>query len=119
MGASCSVGASRKRSAEIRFILDRAETGNPALDSILKEIAEGAVQQNAQYWIERLAPHAESIIDLTLDCLVDLKAREHHDKVSPENYKLRFNSLPSKKPSMELKFHIAEQRRALPLPPGR
>ena len=35
--------------------------------------------RNAQYWIERLAPRAESIIDLTLDRLVDLNILEHHD----------------------------------------
>ena len=61
------------------FLLDRTETGNPALDPILMEIAGETAQQNAQYWIERLAPRAESIIDLTLDRLVDLKILEHHD----------------------------------------
>ena len=35
-------------------------------------------------------------------------------KVSPENFKLRFNPLPSMKPSKKLKFLIAEQRRELP-----
>ena len=58
------------------FLLDRTETDNPALDPILKEIAQEPVQRNAQYWIERLAPHAEEIIDLTLDRLVDLKILE-------------------------------------------
>ena len=48
---------------ESLFLLDRTETGNPALDPILKEISGEPVQRNAQYWIERLAPHAESIID--------------------------------------------------------
>ena len=61
------------------FVLDRTETGSPTLDPILKEIAGEPVQRNAQYWIERLAHHAESIIDLTLDRLVDLKILEHHD----------------------------------------
>ena len=32
-------------------------------------------------------------------------------KVSPSNYKLKFNPLPSLKPSKNLKFLIAEQRR--------
>ncbi len=32
-------------------------------------------------------------------------------KVSPSNYKLKFNPLPSMKPSKKLKFLIAEQRR--------
>ena len=35
-------------------------------------------------------------------------------KVSPENFTLRFNPLPSMKPSKKLKFLIAEQRRELP-----
>ena len=64
---------------ESLFLLDRTETVNPALDPILKEISGEQVQRNAQYWIERLAPHAESIIDMTLDRLVDLKILEHHD----------------------------------------
>lgn len=61
------------------ILLDRTAVGDPALDPILKEIAEEPVQQNARYWIERLAPRADSIIDLTLDRLVDLKILEHHD----------------------------------------
>ena len=61
------------------FLMDGAETGDPALDPILKEIAAEPVQQNAQYWIERLAPRAESIIDAVLDRLVDLKVLERHD----------------------------------------
>ena len=60
-------------------LVDRTETGDPALDPILKEIADEPVRRNAQYWIERLALRAESIIDLTLDRLVDLKILEHHD----------------------------------------
>ena len=64
---------------ESLFILDGSETGNPALDPILKEIASEPVQHNAQYWIEHLAPKAESIIDLTLDRLAELKILEYHD----------------------------------------
>ena len=64
---------------ESLFILDTTETGNPILDPILREIADEPVQRNAQYWIERLAPKAESIIDLTLDRLVDMNILEHHD----------------------------------------
>ncbi len=52
------------------FLLDKSSTGNPAMDPILEEIAGEPVRRNAQYWIERLAPRAESIIDLTLDRLV-------------------------------------------------
>ena len=61
------------------FLVDGKETGDPALDSILKELAAAPAQRNAQYWIERLAPRAESIIDSTLDRLVDLDILKHHD----------------------------------------
>ena len=64
---------------ESLLLVDQTETGNPALDSILQEIASEPVQRNAQYWIERLAPHAESVIDSVLDRLVDLKILEYHD----------------------------------------
>ena len=64
---------------ESLFLVDQTETGDPALDPILKEIASEPVQHNARYWIERLAPRADSIIDLTLDRLVELKILEHHD----------------------------------------
>ena len=64
---------------ESLFLVNETETGIPLLDPILKEIAEEPAQRNAQYWIERLAPRAESIIDFTLQRLVDLKILEHHD----------------------------------------
>ena len=64
---------------ESLFLVDQTETGDPALDSILREIAGEPVQRNTQYWVERLAPRAESIVDSTLDRLVDLKILEHHD----------------------------------------
>ena len=59
-------------------ILDRTETSDPALDPILDTIASEPVQRDALYWIERLAPRADEIIDLTLDRLVDLKILRHH-----------------------------------------
>ena len=64
---------------ESLFLVGQTETGDPALDPILKEIASEPVQHNTQYWIERLAPHAEAVIDLTLDRLVGLKILEHHE----------------------------------------
>ena len=64
---------------ESLILLDDTEVGNATLDPILKEIAEEPVQRNAQFWIERLAPRAESIVDLTLDRLTDLNILEHHD----------------------------------------
>ncbi|MDE0382515.1 MAG: cytochrome P450 [Defluviicoccus sp.] len=60
-------------------LLDATETGDPALDPVLKQIADEPDRRNAQYWIERLAGRAESIIDRTLDRLVELKILEHHD----------------------------------------
>ena len=57
---------------------DRTETGDPVLDSVLKEIAGEPERRNARYWIERLASRAEDIIDQRLDQLVDLKILVHH-----------------------------------------
>ena len=64
---------------ESLILLDRTEVGDPVLDPILEEIAEEPAQRNAQYWIEHLAPRAESIIDLTLGRLVELGILEYHD----------------------------------------
>ena len=64
---------------ESLFLMDQTETGDPAMDPILKEIASEPGQRSTQFWIERLAPHAESVIDLTLDRLVALKILEYHD----------------------------------------
>ena len=64
---------------ESLFLVNDAETGMPILDAVLSEIASEPVQRNAQYWIERLAPKAETIIDRALDHLTDLKILEHHD----------------------------------------
>ena len=64
---------------ESLFLVDPTETGDPVLDPLLKEIAEEPVQRNAQYWVERLAHHADEIIDSTLDRLVHLKILQHHE----------------------------------------
>ncbi len=64
---------------ESLFVVDDRETGDPALDPVLREIAAEAKTRNARYWIERLALRAESIIDLTLDRLVREKVLEHHE----------------------------------------
>ena len=61
------------------FLINPDKTGNPNLDPVLEEIANAPAQRNAQYWIERLAPRAESIIDKVLDRLTHLKVLEHHD----------------------------------------
>ncbi len=64
---------------ESLILLDQTRTGDPCLDPVLSEIASEPVQRNAQYWIERLAPKADSIIDTTLARLVDLKILQHHE----------------------------------------
>ena len=64
---------------ETLFLIDSSETGDPTLDTILKEIADEPAQRNAQYWIERLAPRAESVIDSILNRLVALNILEYHD----------------------------------------
>ena len=61
------------------ILLDATEVGDPELDPILKEIVEEAEQHDAQYWIERLVPRAESIIDSILYRLVRMGILEHHD----------------------------------------
>ena len=63
---------------ESLVLLDPTETGDPALDPLLKEIADEPDQRNARYWVERFAGQAETVIDLTLDRLVDLEILEHH-----------------------------------------
>ena len=64
---------------ESLFLVDSTETGHSGLDPVLREIAAEPNQHNTQYWIERLAPLAESIIDLTLDRLVEMDILQHHD----------------------------------------
>ena len=61
------------------ILLDTKKTGDPCLDPVLAEIAMEPGQYNARYWIERLAPKAESIVDMTLDRLVDLRILQHHE----------------------------------------
>ena len=61
------------------ILLDRTQVGDPILDPVLEEIATEPVQRNARYWIERLAPRADSIVDMTLDRLVHMKILEHHE----------------------------------------
>ena len=64
---------------ESLFVVDDSPTGDPALDPILEQIAKEPGQHNAVYWIERLALRAETVIDMTLDRLVDEKILEYHD----------------------------------------
>ena len=52
-------------------------------------------------------------MDLQLAVNVLMVAHYFTITVSPPNYQLRFNPLPSTKPNRKLKFHIAERRREL------
>lgn len=60
-------------------LLDKKKTNNPILDILLKEIAKDPIQRSTVYWIERLAIHAESVIDLTLNRLVKMKILKRHE----------------------------------------
>ena len=64
---------------ESLFLLDATKTGNPSIDPILDEIASDTNRHNTRYWIEHLAPRAETIIDSVLDRLVEMSILEHHD----------------------------------------
>ncbi|MCY3851625.1 MAG: cytochrome P450 [Acidimicrobiaceae bacterium] len=77
--AELSLSARIDTDMESLILLDKTPTGDPCLDPILKTIAAEPVQRNARYWIERLAPRAEAIIDMTLDRLVNLNILQHHD----------------------------------------
>ena len=64
---------------ESLMLLDGTATHDPVLDPVLYQIAAAPEQRNAQYWIERLAPSGETMIDSTLQRLVDLQILNHHD----------------------------------------
>ena len=60
------------------ILVNQTNTGDPILDEALQEIADDDTRHGAQYWVERLAPHAESMIDAILARLVKLKILKHH-----------------------------------------
>lgn len=64
---------------ESLVVLDSTETGDSSLDVCLKEISNESAQHNTRYWVERLAVHADDIIDSSLDRLVKLKILNHHN----------------------------------------
>ena len=57
------------------ILLDGEPTGDKIVDPVLETIAAESGQRSAQYWIERLAPRAEKIIDRTLERLVPIFER--------------------------------------------
>ena len=60
------------------FLIDATETGDPCLDPFLKAIAEEEETRDTRYWVEKLAPRAERVVDMTLERLVDMKILEQH-----------------------------------------
>jgi cytochrome P450 len=64
---------------ESLFLNDGTPTGLPTLDSVLAEIADEPEQHSTRYWIERLVPRAEAIVDLLLSDLVEMQFLECHD----------------------------------------
>ena len=64
---------------ESLILLDSTPTGDPCLDPCLAEIAMESRPRNAQYWVERLAPRAEKIIDTVLERLVRRNILQHHE----------------------------------------
>jgi len=61
------------------IFVDGTPTGDPTLDPLLEKIGASTGQYNAQYWIEKLLPQAEPIIDATLERLTEMNILRHHD----------------------------------------
>ncbi len=64
---------------ESLILLDQTPTGDPCLDPCLAEIAAEPRKRNAQYWVERLAPRSEEIIDTVLDRMARRNILQHHE----------------------------------------
>ncbi len=77
--AELSLQARIDTDMESLILLDKTPTGKPILDLALQQIASEPEQRSAQYWVERLAPRAEMMLDLALEQLVRLGILEHHD----------------------------------------
>ena len=94
------------------FLVDPVETGDPTLDAILKVIAAEPAPRNTQYWIERLAPRAESIIESTLDRLVQRGILNHHSggfwSLSPGTWQAQSYHTSDDEPSEFVKTRIAK-----------
>ena len=60
------------------ILFDSTDTGRPSLDPILREIATETKQHSVPYWVERLAPQAESVISHALDRLVRRQVLDRH-----------------------------------------
>ncbi|MCY3559380.1 MAG: cytochrome P450 [Chloroflexi bacterium] len=60
-------------------LLDSTPTGHAALDPILEAIVADPDQHNAQYWVEVLAPRADTSIDVALERLAEMDILQHHE----------------------------------------
>ncbi len=61
------------------FVIDPATTGDPHLDSILKEIGDEPQKRDTRYWIEYLSPRSEAITAATLDSLEENGILSYHN----------------------------------------
>jgi cytochrome P450 len=64
---------------ESLFLIDDTPTGIPTLDPILAEIAAEPHKHSTEFWIEKLAPRAEGIIDQVLGDLVEQRLLRYHE----------------------------------------
>ena len=64
---------------ESSWVIDNTPTGIPTLDPILAEIADEPEQRSTEYWIEKLAPRADAIIDVALSQLVEREILQFHE----------------------------------------
>ncbi|WP_419837309.1 cytochrome P450 [Candidatus Poriferisodalis sp.] len=77
--AELSLQARIDTDMEHLILLDKTPTGDPVLDFALHHLTADGEPKDAQYWVERLAPYAEIIIDLALDRLTNAGMLEYHD----------------------------------------
>ena len=75
--AELSLQARIDTDMEQLILLDKTPTGDSVLDFALHHISAEDSSKDAQYWVERLAPYAEMMIDLTLDRLTNVGMLEY------------------------------------------
>ncbi len=92
-------------------LVDPTETGDPVLDDFLEEIASEKAERNTQFWIERLAPRSEAIVETTLDQLVEGGILKHHSgefwSLSPSAWKAASSGGPDEAMDEFVKTRIA------------
>lgn len=63
---------------ESLLLTDSTPTGDELLDPILEEIATDATTHHPQFWIEKIATHADTLLEQALEGLVARKILNHH-----------------------------------------